>query len=128
MEGYSDSLRRELLPHGVSVSVVEPGYVKSSIFTTNDAAIAAMMEDDDISDKIAQTYPLLYSEAGKKKRADDIASASSPVVTSEAIKHAISAKFPQTRYVVASGGKMPAAVAVFLVWLMPDRLVDALMP
>ena len=59
MEGYSDSLRRELIAHGVSVSVVEPGYVKSSIFASNDAAIAKMMEEDDLSEKTRLTYPHL---------------------------------------------------------------------
>jgi short-subunit dehydrogenase len=127
MEGYSDSLRRELLPLGVSVSVVEPGYVQSAIFATNEAAIATLMQEDDTSEKTKQTYPLLYSAASEQKRRDNIAHASSPTVTSDAIVHAIAAQFPQTRYAVATVGKMSAAVATTLVWALPDRVVDALM-
>jgi short-subunit dehydrogenase len=127
MEGYSDSLRRELGDHGVSVSVVEPGFVQSSIFATNEAAIASMMEEDDRSEKTLQTYPKLYSEASAAKRRSNIAHASSPVDTSDAILHAVSAPFPQTRYAVATVGKMSAKVATMLVSVLPDRVVDVLM-
>ena len=127
MEGYSDSLRRELIAHGVSVSVVEPGYVQSSIFASNQAAVATLMQEDDTSAKTREVYPMLYSEASEQKRRENIAHASSPAVTSEAIVHAISSQFPQTRYAVATVGKMSALAATCLVWALPDRVVDALM-
>mmetsp|Transcript_23248 Transcript_23248/g.39397 ORF Transcript_23248/g.39397 Transcript_23248/m.39397 type:complete len:316 (-) Transcript_23248:1412-2359(-) len=127
MEGYSDSLRRELAPHGVSVSVIEPGFVKSAIFATNEAAIAKMMQEDDLSEKTKLAYPHLYTESNDQKRRDNIEHASSPEVTSDAIVHAIRSKFPMTRYPVATVGKMSAAMATSLVSMMPDRVVDTLM-
>lgn len=127
VEGYSDSLRRELAAHGVSVSVIEPGYVQSAIFASNEAAIASMMETDDRSEKTLQAYPQLYTEANEQKRKNNIAHASSPVVTSEAILHAIRSQYPQTRYAVATVGSMSAAMATSLVWILPDRVIDVLM-
>ena len=128
MEGYSDSLRRELINHGVSVSVVEPGYVKSSIFATNEAAVSNMIKENNLAEKVVQTYPHLYDEASNKKREESIATASEPSVTSEAILHAIRSQFPKTRYAVASGGKLSATAAVFLTWILPDRVVDSTFP
>ena len=127
VEGYSDSLRREVAAHGVSVSVVEPGYVQSAIFATNEAAIASMMETDDRSEKTLEAYPLLYTAANEQKRRNTIAHASSPVVTSDAIVHAIRSQYPHTRYAVATVGAMSASVATTLVWLLPDRVIDVLM-
>lgn len=59
-----------------------------------------------------------------KRNAVDKHSASVQV-TSDAIVHAITSQYPQTRYVVASVGKgIPAWIVTFLAWLLPDRLVD----
>ena len=51
----------------------------------------------------------------------------SPQVTTDAIFHAVSSKNPRTRYVVGPAdpdGKVPSARALWMLYLMPDRLKD----
>lgn len=121
MEAFSDSLRRELASHGVSVSIIEPGYVKSSIFASSD-------ENSKLSDEKAQmsrdVYPKYFSEAHRAKRQSDLSLASEPTVTTNAIKDAISSRFPKTRYPVANAGGIPANVIILMQWLLPDRALD----
>jgi NAD(P)-dependent dehydrogenase (short-subunit alcohol dehydrogenase family) len=41
LEGFADSLRREVSPFGISISLVEPGYIKTGVVDTSIAASAA---------------------------------------------------------------------------------------
>jgi short-subunit dehydrogenase len=121
MEAFSDTLRRELIPHGVSVSIVEPGYVKSSIFGSSD-------ENSKLSDEAAknarEVYPNYFSEEQMIKRQRVISLADEPTVTTFAIKDAITSQYPKTRYPVANAGGLSANMLVFLVWILPDRALD----
>lgn len=85
------------------------------------------MAEDDTDAKTKADYPILHSDESTQKRLKNIAKASSPTVTSDAITHAINAQFPQTRYAVATVGPMSAAMATTLAALLPDRVLDALM-
>ena len=50
----------------------------------------------------------------------------SPIVTSEAIEHAIFDEYPKTRYAVANSGGISASVLVWLLWAVNDRIKDKL--
>jgi short-subunit dehydrogenase len=121
MEGFSDSLRREVAPLGVSVSVIEPGYVKSSIFASSDEVSVMSPEKQAIAD---QFYSKHIDAKAKEKRANTLRLADEPTVTTAAIIDAISSKYPQTRYPVANANGIPATVISWLVWALPDRVLD----
>merc|ERR1712176_966186 len=49
-----------------------------------------------------------------------------PVVTSEAIDHALTARYPRAQYVVANMDGTPAWVLARMVWLLPTLAMDKL--
>ena len=128
MEAISDSLRREVAPFGVSVSVVEPAYVKSAIFSK--VAEAAQKFDSEHSSESAQSkevYAHLFTEKKLAAKRKDLTLADEPTVTTRVIEDAIVSATPQTRYVVANVGGVPAAVLNWIVWLVPDRVADVML-
>lgn len=121
LEAVSDALRRELLPFGCPVAVVEPAYTKSAIFNSS---VAASVEA--VDPQAYEVYKAYYTPERAAARAWEIAHASDPIVVSEAMLHALTSAQPQTRYVVATTMGLPASVLTFVAWLLPDRIVDLL--
>jgi NAD(P)-dependent dehydrogenase (short-subunit alcohol dehydrogenase family) len=108
VEGFSDALRRELLPHGVSVSVLEPGYIMTPILAP------AVPEG---------TEPYRAQERKYRKQFyKSSLNAPSPKVTSEAVVDAMRSESPKIRYCV--GGD--AGIISFLARL-PSHWLDSLM-
>jgi NAD(P)-dependent dehydrogenase (short-subunit alcohol dehydrogenase family) len=124
LEMAADALRLELSPWRMSVSIIEPAYVRTAIASKQTGSNGARAR--------ASAHPSgeLYAEYIARqdaKRLDLDAKADSPVVTSSAIAHAIAAARPRTRYVVANVNGVPAWFYSWLVWLLPDRLQDRLL-
>ena len=114
LEAMSHSLRQELYPQGISVSVINPALVKSEIhgksmkqtLKPEEKKLYGMFETPELAKLIV-------------KKADE------PVVTSEAVEHALTAHYPKTQYIVANFDGRPAWLLARLVWLLPTRVVDA---
>lgn len=126
LEGFSDSLRREMIPFEVSVSVVQPAFVSTAIF---EKGIQSSMDvfhnirQQFPNNSMAQYYENYIRESAEKKKAMT-AKASDPIVTSVAIEDAIVNPFPKTRYPVANVGGVSANAIVWIVWLVGDRIKD----
>lgn len=113
LEGWSDALRIETAPFDIDVIIVEPGGIR-----TPWGAIAV--------DHLRETSGSgAYAEA-VAKAADGMTKAyagrqlSDPSVIAQTIAAAVTAARPRTRY---AAGYM-AKPALFLRWLLPDRLFD----
>ena len=118
LEGISDSLRRELLPHGVDVIVIEPGGVKTPIWSkSNEAA-------DELQQQMPPEAERLYGKMIEAVRRATIEIAQEkgiePREVAEVIGRALTAKRPRTRYLVGSDAKMRGPLSRVL----PDRLMD----
>lgn len=138
MEGYSDSLRQELSDFDISVSVVEPGYVKTAIFNSSAQSSLEVMTStstptpptdvsDVIDDKysIQSLYPYVFDPVRKEKRTKMLDKADDPSVTTAAIIHSIFSPHPNTRYPVARvAGGLPAWFVVWMKWALSDRALD----
>lgn len=118
MEGFSDSLRRELRPWGIHVSVVEPGTIRTPIW---DKGIASGDElDATLSEQAKRDYgPLIAtvrsaSEQGAKTGLP-------PDAVAADVAHALTAKKPRTRYLVGREAKSRALFAR----IAGDRAIDA---
>ena len=130
LEALADAFRRELAHAGVSVSVVEPAFVRTLIAQNNRAASQGDVVVAAAAARAAAAYPWLGESA---RRGDgDVARGDDPQVVTDVLVHAVESRAPRTRYVCASlflgSGKfkMPAEVITWLDWLLPDRLMDAL--
>jgi short-subunit dehydrogenase len=111
LEGMSDSLRNEVSQFGIDVVVIEPGGVQSE---WSDIAYENLKK---ISGNTA--YKSFVERFGKSFR-QTVDKNADPIVIVNLVRKAIDAKKPKTRY---AGGYM-AKPALFMRWLLPDRLFD----
>eukprot|EP00636_Phaeomonas_parva_P017944 CAMPEP_0118866902 /NCGR_PEP_ID=MMETSP1163-20130328/10674_1 /TAXON_ID=124430 /ORGANISM="Phaeomonas parva, Strain CCMP2877" /LENGTH=315 /DNA_ID=CAMNT_0006801265 /DNA_START=62 /DNA_END=1009 /DNA_ORIENTATION=+ len=122
LKSVTDVLRLELSKFDMSVSIVEPGYVKTNIASKVTGENAPWRKAD--HDKLHLYQP--WVDKYEKGRAKSELKASTTEVTNDAIVHALTNARPQTRYVVANVNAMPAQGVKFLADVLPDRLQDAL--
>jgi len=118
-EGMSDSLRRELAPLSVSVSIVEPGAIMTPIWSKI-AATARHVFDTvpyDVADPYRRRFDGFIAMNGERARE----SKTRPEAVARAVGHAMTARRPRTRYHVGLDS-WTAAVAARL---LPDWALDA---
>jgi NAD(P)-dependent dehydrogenase (short-subunit alcohol dehydrogenase family) len=113
VEGWSDSLRRELMPLGVKVIVVEPALIDTPLW------------DRDLEGRIERYHGSIFYEANRKKLEHEAAEAKmhgvQPEVVAEAIYQALTVPNPKPRYLVTNH-----PVEHRLVRFLPDTLLDRL--
>jgi NAD(P)-dependent dehydrogenase (short-subunit alcohol dehydrogenase family) len=119
IEGFTDSLRREVEPLGVHVAVVRPGAIQSSIWERGNAAA------DEILGGLPPEAMEVYGDrvrgarAAANQRARDAIPAQA---VADSVEHALTADKPKTRYVIGRVGKAMVALERWL----PDRVFDRL--
>ena len=115
LEAIADSLRVELAPWGIGVSIVEPASVKTAIWTKG-AAQADVMRAG-ISHERDELYAARIErfKAVAMKRGPGI----DPDVVAQAVEHALTASRPKARYLVGRDAHIRA-------WIerLPTRLRD----
>lgn len=116
LEAFSDGLRMETKPFGISVSIIEPGGIK-----TEWGSIAAQHLEESARGGAYETQARKISRSMKNLYARKMLS--SPAVITKAIIDAVEAEKPKTRYLVGFGAKPLVA----LKQVLPDRAFDALM-
>lgn len=119
IEGLSDSLRRELRPWGIEVSVVRPGPIATEIWergsTTAEELLERMPEAE-----VHYGPAIAAARASAAQRAKE---AVPPSAVAEVVAHALTADKPRTRYLVGRQAKAMAGLRAVL----PDRWFDALL-
>jgi NAD(P)-dependent dehydrogenase (short-subunit alcohol dehydrogenase family) len=121
LEAFSDSLRRELRPHGVDVIVIEPGGVKTPIWQKGNALIDRMMEDmpaDDLDRLYGRVIAALRRETVRIEQERGMP----PREVAELIGMALTHARPRARYVAGRDAKVRAVMAR----VVPDRVMDRL--
>jgi NAD(P)-dependent dehydrogenase (short-subunit alcohol dehydrogenase family) len=93
IEAYTDSLATEMEPHGVAVSVVEPGNYKSNIRRSSVARKAEQAEaaGGEVTEEMKEVYKATAKRELSYKEPDEV---------SEAFMHALFDANPLRRYVV----------------------------
>lgn len=119
LEGIAESMRRELWPWGIHVSLVEPGAIETPMMmeksqTEGAEAIERLSpEARALYEPMGRTVLDVFAKFGK--------AAIPPERVAEVMEHALTARRPKARYLVGTDAKLQA----FLVWLLPDRVRDA---
>jgi short-subunit dehydrogenase len=119
IEGFSDSLRREVEPLGMKVSVVRPGAIQSAIWERGNAAA------DEVLANVPPQALEVYGKAvrGARAAANQRAEQAIPAqAVADVVEHALTSDRPKTRYVVGRVGKAMVALERWL----PDRAFDRL--
>lgn len=118
-EAITDALRVELLPWGISVSILEPGDVATPIWKKSLAAAQRTLQG--FPPQAVDLYgPALAAVTRAAEKAAAAGIDTYPVV--RAVEHALTSGNPKTRYLVGRGVRLRA----FLKKVLPDRLFDRL--
>jgi NAD(P)-dependent dehydrogenase (short-subunit alcohol dehydrogenase family) len=112
LEAFSDSLRVELKPWDISVSVVEPGNVQTDIWGKASAEVRNQAKQ--LPAEAYEMYRAAYDHWSELK-----VQGIPPDRVARAVLHALTAKRPKTRYVVG-----PDARVVSFVARLPDKIRD----
>mmetsp|Transcript_16988 Transcript_16988/g.27621 ORF Transcript_16988/g.27621 Transcript_16988/m.27621 type:complete len:324 (-) Transcript_16988:232-1203(-) len=120
VEAISDALRLELDQWGISVSIIQPAYIKTLIAAKQ---LGKNLPWRNLTEDHYALYKDLFdSYSSKREKVERLAA--SPTVSSAAIIHAITSSYPKTRYAVANVGVIPAWFVLLLKWILPDRVFD----
>ena len=121
LEAMGNALRMEMAPLGVSVSLVEPGYLESGMIDGQDGLFEKIL---DTGEAEKRRYPHLVDGKYPRELREISRSTGRMEETCEAITDAISGKYPETRYITSRVGPFPAWLAVKIFAVLPDRLAD----
>jgi NAD(P)-dependent dehydrogenase (short-subunit alcohol dehydrogenase family) len=119
LEAITDSLRRELRPWGIQVSIIEPAAIATPIWDKSREA------NEELAKNAPPEAEQLYGKLIDRIRAEtaELARKGLPAIeVAKAVEHALTADKPKTRYLVGRAAKGRAAAAA----LLPDRTFDAL--
>jgi NAD(P)-dependent dehydrogenase (short-subunit alcohol dehydrogenase family) len=119
LEAITDSLRRELRPWGMHVSIIEPAAIATPIWDKSRAA------NEELAKDAPPEAEELYGKLIERIRAETIELSRTglpPIEVAKAVEHALTADKPKTRYLIGRAAKGRAAAAA----LLPDRAFDAL--
>jgi NAD(P)-dependent dehydrogenase (short-subunit alcohol dehydrogenase family) len=119
IEAIGDSLRGEMRPFGVEVSIVEPGAIATPIWeksgeTTREVKAAMSEEQLQLYGKAIDGFVAAAQRGGAR--------GASAERVAGAVSHALTARRPRTRYLVGADAHLQA----LLRWLVPDRVGDRL--
>ena len=115
LEALSDSLRMELEPFNIQVSVIEPGPVSTDFFIA-----AAQAVDEAVVHPENTPYRAAFERLkGLEDRTKSRAWTSEKVA--EAIVIALGTRHPKPRYIAATGGKF---LLFMMTKILPTKLVD----
>ena len=120
IEAIGESLRSELLPWGIGVSVVEPGAIKTPIWEKGRRE--ADRVERALPEEARKMYAAHISAIRKGIEMQDRQGAS-PDRVAAAVEHALFSPRPRTRYLVGTD----ARVQSLLVRWLPDRSREAIM-
>lgn len=115
VEGFSDSLRRELMLVGIDVVVVGPGSVKTAIWDKAEARSADHLKGT-IWEAPFRNFQAYMLKGGRNGL--------SPEAAGAVIAQALTVERPKARYVAVRGGEWPN---VILSALLPKRVMDRML-
>ena len=120
LEAYSDSLRREMQPLGVKVSIVEPGPIDTPIWRKSSAGNFEKAKE--YPPEITEVYGKAVDKFIKEMEKAEL-SAAPVILVCKAVEHALNARSPRTRYPVGRG----IGIASVMAGVLPDKWMDGML-
>jgi len=119
LEALTDALRMELKPWGISVSLMEPGSIRTPIWEKYEADMGRLLSD--LSPESHQLYGRSIA-AARRAACRRHEAGRHPERVARAVVHALTAKKPRTRYMIGWDARVGAVMAKVL----PTGLLDKL--
>lgn len=120
IEAVGETLRTDLHPWGIKVSVIEPGGVKTPIWDKAEADVAATLEG--MEPEAIEAYST-HIAAVRKAITLQSTNGVTPHKVAQAVEHALLARRPKLRYPVG----LDARGGAVMVRLLPDRPREAIL-
>lgn len=116
LEGFAESLRAEMVPFGVDVSLIEPGSMQTEIWAKGRSALneARGAMNPEQHEAYGEAVSAFDERLGSQEDSED------PVEVAEKVLEALTSGSPSERYVVGRG----AGTLARLRPLIPDPLFD----
>ncbi|XP_005108509.1 retinol dehydrogenase 7-like [Aplysia californica] len=106
LEAFCDVLRREVYLQGIKVSILEPGVFRTNIMDFESLKSKCESSFDQASDEVKTAYGPDYVKNYVTLVSETMKGASTDIdQVVDAYVHAITSKFPRTRYVVGNDAK-----------------------
>jgi NAD(P)-dependent dehydrogenase (short-subunit alcohol dehydrogenase family) len=111
LEGFSESLRRELMLYGIDVIIVGPGSVATPIWDKAEQLDTSTFANTEYGESVkrVQEYMIRNGRSGYP-----------PEKVGEVVWHALTTPRPRVRYAVIPGSSLSRVIQM----LLPKRLVD----
>ncbi|XP_052609746.1 retinol dehydrogenase 16-like [Peromyscus californicus insignis] len=124
VEAFSDSLRRELSYFGVKVAVIEPGFFKTDITSSDRHLSNTKMVWDQASSEVKEIYGenFLASHLSMLKSLDQKCNEDLSLVT-DCMEHALTSCHPRTRYSAGWDAKLFYLPMSYLPTFLADAMV-----
>ncbi len=119
IEAAGDVFRQELRPWGISVSIVEPGSIKTPIWERSDREIERLLERAPETEELYGKPMAAVRGASRRLGERGIA----PERVAATIERALTARRPRTRYLVGADAKIQARLKLVTPARAWDRIV-----
>ncbi|XP_048348080.1 retinol dehydrogenase 16-like [Sphaerodactylus townsendi] len=127
VEAFADSLRRELQPFGVQVSIVEPSGFNTCVFSTVEENMQNVWSQ--LSSNIKESYGQEYFVKYCRRFQDMLKGFSSNLyMVTDCLEHALLSCHPRTRYSVGWDTKLFYIPLSYLPTSIADYLLSSLKP
>ena len=116
LEAMADSLRLELQPWGIHVSIVQPATIATPMWTKPQRSFEEFPADavELYGTRVERFRELAAERSSKRAQPVDI--------VADAVEHALTSPKPKTRYMVGRDAKLRAGVQI-----LPDRVRDRIL-
>ncbi len=114
LEGFSESLRRELMLYGIDVIIVAPESVATPIWDKAEKADLSAYENTDYAEAVRRVQEMMIRDGRNGLPTQKVA---------EIILHALTTSRPRVRYAVIPGNFLNRAVRAVRM-MLPKRLMD----
>jgi NAD(P)-dependent dehydrogenase (short-subunit alcohol dehydrogenase family) len=111
LEGFSESLRRELMLYGIDVIIIGPGSVATPIWDKAEKEDLSRYADTDYIESARRVYEYMIRDGRNGYP---------PEKVGEVVRHALTTPNPRVRYAVIPGSSFRRIIQT----LLPTRVVD----
>jgi NAD(P)-dependent dehydrogenase (short-subunit alcohol dehydrogenase family) len=111
LEGFSESLRRELMLYGIDVIIIGPGSVATPIWDKAEKLDISIYRDTEYAEAIRRIHKYMIQDGRKGYP---------PEKVGEVVWHALTTPKPQIRYAVVPGNFLRRLIPK----LLPNRVLD----